>query len=339
MEKRWGWCGTLLRSGAVVVLTVAMLLGGSTVSAAQELVKTGYLPVLSFAALYVAMEKKYFEEEGIKNELVRFASGTKMMAPLATGDIDVAGGGPSAGLFNSIAQGEKFKAVADKGQGRKGYGYSSILVRKDLFDSGKVKSMKDLKGMKVAQFGKGNVASYYLGRALELSGLSFDDVEHVAMQPPNIIPALQNKTIDASTGSEPWPTIAVTRGLAYRLVEVHELPGLEVGQTGLFIFSNKALTERREVGKRWLRAYVKGIRYYNERGLANKEIIGIFGKFIKTPPDIIAKSADHAFYLDPNGKPDVPSIARFQDYLVKVGLIKSAVPMEKVVDLSLLPSS
>lgn len=87
---------------------------------AGDTVKLGDLPAISNAGIYIAMEKGYFQQRSITVEIERFASAGKMTAPLATGQIDVSVGSPSAGLFNSIAGGMDFKIVADKGQVRPG---------------------------------------------------------------------------------------------------------------------------------------------------------------------------------------------------------------------------
>src|SRR6185312_10781266 len=106
-------------------------------AAAAETVKLGDLPAISNAGIYIAIEKGFFQEHGVAVDIERFASAGKMTAPLATGQIDVSVGSPSAGLFNSIAAGMDFKIVADKGQVRPGYNFTPLIVRKDLVDSSK----------------------------------------------------------------------------------------------------------------------------------------------------------------------------------------------------------
>ena len=141
----------------ITVVVITLLMSGMSAHAA-EVVKTGDLPVISSAALYVAIDKGFFAERGISVETERFASGAKMIAPLSTGQLEVATGSPSAGLYNAVAGGMDFRIVADKGQIRPKHSFTGgIVVRKDLLDSGKVKSVKDLKGMKIANGAKGIV--------------------------------------------------------------------------------------------------------------------------------------------------------------------------------------
>jgi NitT/TauT family transport system substrate-binding protein len=126
----------------LIALVIVLL---AVVSAkAEDLVKVGDLPALSTAAFYVAIDKGYFAERGFRIETEVFASAGKMTPALATGHIDVATGAPSAGLFNSIASGAAFKIVADKGQILPGFNGTLLTVRKDLVESGQVKSARDL---------------------------------------------------------------------------------------------------------------------------------------------------------------------------------------------------
>ena len=74
----------------------------------------------------------------------------QQIAPLSSGSIDVACGAISAGLYNAISRDIPMKVVADKGRNAPGYAYNSILVRKDLIDSGAVKTLADMKGRTLA---------------------------------------------------------------------------------------------------------------------------------------------------------------------------------------------
>src|SRR5258705_14003859 len=78
---------------------LAVLLALASPAAAAETVKLGDLPAISNAGIYIAIEKGFFQEHGVAVNIERFASAGKMTAPLATGQIDVSVGSPSAGLF------------------------------------------------------------------------------------------------------------------------------------------------------------------------------------------------------------------------------------------------
>jgi len=88
------------RSAFAVLLTLASLNFGAA-AWAEETVKIGVNGVVSDAAFFIAERKGYFAKQGIKVELVHFDSGPQMVAPLGTGQIDVAAGASSAIKFFS----------------------------------------------------------------------------------------------------------------------------------------------------------------------------------------------------------------------------------------------
>src|SRR5512145_979155 len=90
---------------------------------AQETVKLGDLAAISNAAIYIAVEKGFFKEQGVVTEITSFASSAKLVPTLVAGELEVSVGSASAGLFNAVAQQAPFRIVADKGQAREGFGF------------------------------------------------------------------------------------------------------------------------------------------------------------------------------------------------------------------------
>jgi NitT/TauT family transport system substrate-binding protein len=294
----------------------------------------GDLPAITNAGLYIAIEKGYFQARGITVETERFASAGKMVAPLATGQLDVAVGAPSAGLYNAIAGGMDFRVVADKGQLRPGGSFVPVIVRKDLVDSGRVKSVKDLKGLKVANGAKGIALDYLLAKMLEQVGLGFDAVEVVYLSYPDGIKALASKAVDAAIAPEPWGVQAEQQKVGVRLFLTEQTPAVATFQVGVIMYAGKFIKERPKVARDFLQAYVQGIKYYTQRGLKDPEVAGILSKHTKVPVETI--QATIPFYVDPGARPRVQDLAVLQDWFHQMGWVKEKVPMERVVDLSFL---
>lgn len=324
--------GTVHRGLIALLATLLVALAGP--AGALEVVKIGDIPVISSAGLYIAIEKGFFAEKSISADIERFASGGKMIAPLATGQLDVAAGSPSAGLYNSIASGLDFKIVADKGQVRPGHSFNTIIVRKDLLDAGRVKSVKDLKGMKVAIGAKGINLNYFLAKILEHEGLDADSVEMVYLAYPDAIKALAGKAVDAVFGPEPWGVRAEQQKIGARTFLTEQVPAISTFQVAVIMYSGKFIKERPRVARDFLHAYAKGVKYFTERGLKDKEVAAMISKHTSVPPDTIM--ATIPFYIDPAAKPRVQDLAAFQEWFHKMGWVKQTVPIERVVDLSFL---
>lgn len=207
------------RIGLGFGVLVAALAGiGPTAHAAEPaLVRVGVLGVMSDAGLYVAMEKGYFQEEGIRVDVQRFSAGAKMVPALVAGELEVAGGTAAAGLYNAIASGMDFKVVADKGQIRPGHEFTTLLVRRDLLDAGAFKSVADLKGRKIVHLpGQGVVTQYILGQTLEHAGIPWAGVDRVEIAAPNQAALLANKQADAAVTVEPFGARAERAGVGRR---------------------------------------------------------------------------------------------------------------------------
>jgi NitT/TauT family transport system substrate-binding protein len=324
-----------------MVLTVALAvvtLGGpapAVLGAEPVVVRVGVLGVISDAGVYVAMERGYFQEEGIRVDLQVFGSGAKMIPALVAGELDAAGGTAAAGLYNAIASGMDFKVVADKGQNRPGHEFTTLVIRKDLLDSGAFKSVADLKGRRIALLpGQGVVTQYILGRTLEHAGIPWNGVERVDIAAPNQVTLLMNKQVDAAVTAEPFAARAERAGAARRYPLGEEVKALERTQAAVFMYSGKFIAGRRDVARRWMNAYVKGLRTVHEKGIKGDEVIGMLTKHVRaTAEDIRASSPP---YLAPDGRPDVASLTTQQEWYLKMGMVEKKVPIEKVVDLTFL---
>jgi NitT/TauT family transport system substrate-binding protein len=244
-----------------VCLAAAITVSWQTAKA-DDVVQVGIARTISDSGYYIADKKGYFRAEGIKVSLVPFNSAAQMMAPLGTGDLDVGGGTVSAGLYNAVARGIDVKIVADEGSIKPGYGYSALMVRKDLVDSKRYTTFKDLKGMKVAIAAPGTGTASALNEALKKGGLSYGDVQVTYIAFPDHILAYRNKAIDASITNEPTMTLAIDEKVAVRAA------GNDVTypdqQTAVVFYSGNFAAKRRDVAERFMRAYIRGIRDYND---------------------------------------------------------------------------
>ncbi|MDP2661985.1 MAG: ABC transporter substrate-binding protein [Dehalococcoidia bacterium] len=297
-------------------------------------VKFGSPGAVSDAGVYVGVDRGYFKDLGLDVQVLPFQSGPLMVAPLASGDLDVAGGSISTALLNAIDRGVALKMVAGKGSNIKGYDFSWVVVRKDLIDSGKVKDIKDIKGLKVAV---GSVKSgveaivYYL---MKQAGMNINDVELIAMGDPDKLTAFGTKGIDVGVMSEPAINTAVEQGLAVRWAPgaTSSIYGGEY-QAAELDYSEQ-FSKNSDAARRFMVGYVKGLRDYNDavaKGLNKASMVSILAKFTaQKDPALYDKMLMP--YLNPDGKIHMPSVGMDFDYFKQMGYYTGNLTLQGIVD-------
>ena len=157
-------------------------------AAAQPLakVKVAVTNSATDVGFFIAHKKGYYAREGIDAEFVVFDSAARMIAPLASGELDVGAGGISAGLYNAVARGIDIRMVADKNSTPPGRASTKLLIRKELIDSGRYRTLPDIKGMKLANSAPGGSGEGTL-KPPPTSGSSVQSRRPVrTSQPPNV---------------------------------------------------------------------------------------------------------------------------------------------------------
>ncbi|MFC4558259.1 ABC transporter substrate-binding protein [Virgibacillus kekensis] len=302
---------------------------GATVTIAEDGSASG-------AGFYIAKERGYFEEFNINVEFVKFGNSDEMLPALAAGKIDVAGGISSASFFNSIAQGIDVRMIADKGHNVEGDSYFSFVIRKDLQDE--VKDYADLKGKRVAVSTKNAVDDYIFQRMLEHAGLTREDVEFTLMSDfGNMMAAMGNDQVAAALQIEPLITQGIEEGLHVRLGDVTDFA--PEAQIAMVLGSPDFLTERRDVALRFMAAYLKGVRDYNDvfvKGQGDEEeIISIMTQYTALKDPAVWKKVA-VTGLNPDGRMFVEDIKQQYEFYKDNGAIKGDVNFDKSVDLSLV---
>ncbi len=234
-------------------------------------IKVGVSPVITSAGIFLAFENGYFKAEGLDVELVQMkSSGAQMTLLLSKGELDVGGGNLTAGLYKAIAEGLNFKIVADKGHIDENIDSVSLIIRKELITSGKYKSTKDLKGLKIALTSTdGSSQQIVMDQILKDAGLKSKDVEYVKLSYPESNVALKTKAIDGVIQLDPYLTMALTEGYAEEIIASNKV--LKNQQSGA-LFYGPEFIKNKKAAAGFMKAYLKGVRLYNQ-GLTDKKIM------------------------------------------------------------------
>jgi len=322
-----------------IMISAGLVLAATSMpSLAADTVKLGMIGSVGDAPIYYALDKGYFADVGINLQLEPMGSLAKQIAPLSTGELDAGCGAISAGLYNAVNRAIPMKVVADKGRNAPGYGYNSIIVRKDLVDSGAVKTLADLKGRTIATIGVGSTDMSILNEAMKTVGLSYDDIKQTSLTLPNHLIALENKGIEATLTPEPVATMILDKGIGVRLATVDRFYPDQ--QQTVIVFSNKFMKDRPDVAERFMVAYLRGVRAYMDT-LKDGLIAG------KGADDVIASIMNHTgpkdaallkrifpVVIDPNGEVNLASMKKDWEFLKSKGLIDKTTTPEDIVDMS-----
>ena len=158
-------------------------------TAADEAAETitlnvAYMPNYgSLWAVTTAMEKGYFEEEGITVNLTSFQDGPTIIAAMESGSIDI----------GYIGQGAHKLCINGNA---KIFALSHISNGDAVIGGPEVKTLEDLKGKTVA-YSSGTSSEDILKNALAKAGLTMDDIEAVEMEAANIVTAMLSGGVDA----------------------------------------------------------------------------------------------------------------------------------------------
>jgi len=295
-------------------------------------VQVGVTRTLSEAGQLIALDRGYFQEQGLAVEFTQFDSAGRMTPALGSGQLDVGSGAISAGLFNAIGRGLAIKIVGPQARHDSGASAVQFVVRKDLADQ--IKDYADLRGRQIAIVAKGTSAHYGTALALARGGLSTDDVELTEMSFTDMISALANQAIDVANQAEPASTLAVDRGFG---VKWREMADVRTGiQFTVVLFSPQFAAERADVARRWMTAYLRGVRDYNDAFKKNRGRAAVVSILTRQLPVKDADLYDRMgfAYIDPDGRVDEASIADQLQWRVQQGMVTEPVDLKQAVDLS-----
>jgi ABC-type nitrate/sulfonate/bicarbonate transport system substrate-binding protein len=293
-------------------------------------VTVGAKEVVSDAGLLIGMAKGYYEELGIKIESVQFDTGQEMINALAAGQLDVGCTVSAAGLFNAMLRDIPVKIVADKGVNVAGQGYYRLCIRKGLVDE--IKDYQDLKGRKLAVVGTASLDEIALDRCLNAGGLTTQDVDlQVIRAFPDIVAAMANGSIDGGMVIEPF----IAQGMAKDILDPWKDPSEydPHAQTALLVYGS-SMVSRPEVADRFMVAYIKALRDYNDAFFKNKnkeEIIDILAEWSVVKEKALYE-AMFPVGLNPDGYAREKGIELDLAWYMDHGFLKGELTLEDVLD-------
>jgi len=317
---------------------IAFAVGAAVPAHAVDKVSIAYIGGTADVGFYIADAKGYLRQEGVEASFIVFDSSARMVAPLATGEIDVGSGAVGAGTYNAFERGVTLRAVIDKARNKGVYSYQGLMVRKDLWDKGEIRSPKDLKGRKFAMTAPGSNEWAVLNDLLTSAGLTLADVDTTTLSMPQQVAAYASGALDASFLPEPFMSAAIKAGSAVKLMPVSQIRDDDV--TGVIVYGQIFMRDRPDVARRVTRAYIRGLRDYVDAlkdarlaGPGAEEVVDIISRYstIKDK-DVLRSIVPH--YVDPDGTVGRTSLEQDWNFFKSQGLVKGGVTVDQIIDPS-----
>jgi ABC-type nitrate/sulfonate/bicarbonate transport system substrate-binding protein len=170
--------------------------------------KAGMVTGIDQLGLPIALERGFFEKWGLDVTIARpYATGVDALNALQAGESETVQVGVP--MIGAVLRGMDLVALGNYSGNATKLGSDATMAVIAHKDSGIVKGdIKTLEGKKIAA-SFGTINHLYILALLEKAGLTPDDVTLVNTPPPDMTVALLARGIDAFSGWDPWPIIAL----------------------------------------------------------------------------------------------------------------------------------
>ena len=302
----WRWA----IKGGVALCLVAMVtcgvVGLALPQTARPMVRFGtvgleatyYLPII------MAMQKGYFEQEGIQTEPVQIGPDDNLVRAVAAGALPI--GIPEVSIaVNGNAHGAPVVVIA------------GVLDRYpyDLTVKPTIKSYADLRGKTLAHWTVApEVSTTLIRRLLESHGLKEGDYNIIAGgNMPTRYAALSRGAVDGAILTVPYNLVARKDGFTI-LGGLYDIPAVFAG----VITNSNWAAKNRPLAVAWLKGAILGFRYVVDPAHRD-EVVKVMADRTKIDPAIVGTTYDQLY--------------RRQSYLVSWEFLPSQRSMQGVVDI------
>ncbi len=294
-------------------------------------VKGVLLPFLTYAPLFIAKEEGYFTANGIDMQFIELNSGQEATPALIQGDIDVSSLTVNAGLINAIGRGGQARMVSSAMRFDEGNcSFAGLVGRPDLDLDAIAADGQSLLHLATNPAG---TEGYYTDLFLQQYGLSLANQAVEDLPPPALAEALATGAMDMAHAAEPWLTRILAEGDASLVTSAAAVsPGL---QFSAILFGPNLLARSPETGRRWMAAYLQGVRQSNQGKTPRN--LEITAKYTGLDADLL----DQVCWpqIPEDGHVNMASVMEFQQWALERDLIDKVVPADQLYDPSFVDAA
>jgi NitT/TauT family transport system substrate-binding protein len=278
----------------------------------------GILPVADVTQLQLAINRGFFKAEGLTVKTQVLQGGAEAVPKLRAKNLDVSFGA-WVPLFLAESGGAiKAHAIADAFQSADGT--HVVMVRKDS----PIKTAKDLAGKKIGINVKHNLGSLMMQAQLQPQGVKLDDDKNFVEVPfPQMLNALQTKSVDAVQAVEPTATQIEKAIGARKVLE------LSAGETAKFpIAGFFSTSDFAKDNPKTLAAFQRAVA--KAQGMISTDQ-ALIAQTVPTYTKIDAATAEAMHKGSYPTNLDPANLKRVSDIMVKYGYLKSPIDVNSLV--------
>jgi len=214
------------------------------------------------ALLWIAEDQNLFNKNGLNVNLQKYDTGAGSLNGMINGEADITIGVSEFPMVTKAFQKSNVRIVGVAAKIEQQY----LVARKDKG----IEKVSDLKGKRIGTT-LGTIAEFYLGRFLELNGISIKDVTVVDLKTPaeweNAVP---DGTVDAIVTAQPYADLASNR-LGSNAVVWPAQSGQYI--FGLIVSTDDWVAKNPEPIQRFLKSLVQAQDYASSHPTEAKAII------------------------------------------------------------------
>jgi NitT/TauT family transport system substrate-binding protein len=300
-------------------------------AAAQDKVKVGVFPISSSLPYFVAIEKGYFKELNIEPETIRLMGGPANVAALMTNQIEVSAVLVTLeGLNANVKKPGVAMYIAMHSQ-TPVYKMEQFVVRTELL--GKVKSLKDLKGLKLMSApGPANLNT--AKGVLAKIGLKDGEYSIDQLDMGQHVNAMKAGTFDGGYTLEPGATIMEKMGVA-KTLEAGVISKYILGdeKADAFAagcaFTTEFIEKRPDVAKRFAQGWAKAVDYIKKNPADARKYLA---KNTMTPDDLVDSVPMLGYTMVKDFTPaQLGYLQKFSDFGTEIGVVPEKIDVKKYI--------
>lgn len=242
----------------------------------------GYTAVTDFASVFVAAEEGYFKKRNLEVELKFIPLNSTIPAALQSDSLQI--GGPTPSVFlQSVDGGLDHVLVAGGGVTSKTITGFGLVARAG---SG-IKTAQDCLGKKIGVPGLGAFLHVTFRGWLKQSGVDYRKVNFIEASFPQHGDLLRGGSIDAVVTADPFMSRITDSGAGY--VASYYSTFLEEGNHTIVHAAKREWVQKNPAAAKAFREAVQEAAAFMQNPKNNDKVRAAIGKYIKLPPEVLAK--------------------------------------------------